>query len=108
MKKLLLALTILAGFVAAAPRAEAGQFQKVYTRHGVQYVNKYSGLDASYYNLHNRRHHRHHRSYGYVPVYRSYPVYRSSYRSYPRYYDRGCYRSSHYSSRPRLSVSFGF
>ena len=87
MKTLLIALTILVGLVAA-PSARAGQFQRIYTRHGVQYINKYSGYDASYYNLHNRS----------------------------RYYDRS-YRHSHRShwdhnyrrqSRPRYLVSFGF
>ena len=87
MKTLLIALTILAGFVGV-PSAQAGQFQRIYTRHGVQYINKYSGYDASYYDLHNRS----------------------------RYYDRS-YRHSHRSdwdqnyrhhSRPRCSVPFGF
>lgn len=94
MKTLILALTILAGFVAS-PSAEAGQFQRIHTRHGVQYINKYSGYDASYYNLHNRSHCD-------VPSHRSYRTSHWSHRNHN-------YRSANrHQSRPRFSVSFGF
>jgi hypothetical protein len=104
MKKLLLVLSILAGFAAITPRAEAGQFVTIYTKHGPRVVNKWTGIDGSYYNLNSHRHHRHYRC---APAYQSYPYYRTSYRAYPRpyYYDSGYY-PAYYSSRPRVSISF--
>lgn len=115
MKTFLIALLTLAGFAAAAPRAEAGQFTRIHTKHGVQYVNKFTGVDASYYrhgnsrNYHRYRSSRSHRSYRYAPYYRSYPSYRTSHYRPSSYYNSGYYGSSScYSSRPRFSISFGF
>ena len=103
MKKLLFALLLLTGLAAVAPKAEAGQFARVYTGCGVSYVPK-AALYSPYYetNYGYRCHHRTYRSYGY---------YRPSYVSYPYYSDYGynrtsCHHRRHH--RPHVSIAFGF
>jgi hypothetical protein len=90
MKKLLFALLVLFGVAAFTPKAEAGQYIKVWNGHCYTYVNKYS----SGYDCAPRYYHRPAR------VYYSEPV---------RYY-----RSYDYCDRPvryygsRFSINFGF
>ena len=95
MKKLLFALLVLVGVATFTPKAEAGQYRKVWNGHCYTYVNKYDCDDRPRYHHHSRYYHR--------PVrYYSAPV--RYYRSYD-YCDRPV---RYYSSRPRISVSFGF
>jgi hypothetical protein len=121
MKTLLFALVAFIAVFTAAPVAEAGQFARVYTRHGVVYAHK-SQLYSPY--AYGYRGHRHHyRSYAYRPYYRNY--YRRNYVSYPYYSDYGYYRPAygyyrpaynyyqpyycgHHYRRPHISVAFGF
>ena len=102
MKKLLFAILLFVGLVAAAPVAEAGQFARVYTDRGVLYVPK-AAVYSPYYDAGcygHRRHYRHSHAYRYSDCYR--PSYRTSYnRPYP-----SC-RSGYY-ARPRVAISFGF
>jgi hypothetical protein len=96
MKKLLFALLVLLGVVTFTPQAEAGQYRKVWNGHCYTYVHKYRDDYCAP---------RHHTRYYHRPVrYYSQPV--RYYRGYDRYdrYDSRRY----YSSRPRISVSFGF
>jgi len=115
MKKILLALSLFATLAVAAPQAQAGQFARVYTRHGVVYAPK----SQFYYSGYHRHYPRYYRSYGYRPYYRSYyRSYYSDYDYYPSYasypycdYDYGYYRPyyrHHYYHRPRVSVAFSF
>jgi hypothetical protein len=109
MKKLLIALLALTSLAAVAPRAEAGQFARVYTNRGVIYTHKsilYPTCSSG-----SRHHHHHHRSYVYAPYYRDY--YRPSYVSYPSYSNYGYYRPScgssyHHHHTPHISFAFGF
>ncbi len=111
MKKLLLALLMFAGLAVAAPQAQAGQFARVYTKHGVVYAPK----SQFYYSGYHRHYPRYYRSYAYRPHYRSYYSdygYYPSYASYPYYdddygYYRPYYRHHHH-HRPHISVAFGF
>lgn len=107
MKKLLIALLALTSLAAVAPRAEAGQFARVYNGRGVVYVHKSQLYSPYAYSYGSRKHH-HHRSYAYAPYYGSY--YRPSYVSYPSYsnyrYSRP-YCGSHH-RRPHVSIAFGF
>jgi len=50
MKNLLLALLAVTGISAFAPRAEAGQFARVYTNRGVIYAHKADVYGQSYVN----------------------------------------------------------
>lgn len=93
------------GFIAVAPKAEAGQYARVYTKHGPVYLHKSQLYGGGCYTSHSKHYKKKHRSYAYYPSYstrsyRSYPAYRS----YPRSYSSG-YRCS---SRPTISFAFGF
>ena len=90
MKKLLFALLVLVGVVTFTPKAEAGQYRKVWNGHCYTYVNKYD-CDSHY-----RPRHYNHSRYDHRPV--------RYYRNYD-YCDRPV---RYYSSRPRFAVSFGF
>ena len=107
MKKIILALFAIAGLAAFAPTAEAGQYTRVYTRHGAIYAPKAyvygrSYSDQAYYD--NAR-------YGY-----GYRYARSRLVFYGDSYDRGgyyaprpvYYRHSRYHHAPRVSFFFGF
>jgi hypothetical protein len=107
MKTFLFALLAFITLSIAAPVAQAGQFARVYTKHGPVYLHKSQLYGGNYNNgYHHRYNHRrhHHRSYRYAPSYYSRPVY-SNYGYYrPSYYRPHCgYRSS-----PRVAISFGF
>lgn len=100
MKKFLVLLFLFATLAVFAPRAEAGQFARVYTKHGTMWVHK---SQLPYYNRNYNRsyygYNRHHqdnyyrynrrpsRSYYYNQPRRVY--YSPSY--YNGYYDRDCY-----------------
>ncbi len=116
MKTFLFGLITLITLAVAAPVAQAGQFARVYTKHGPVYLHKSQLYGGNYYgsnyssgSCHKRYSHRssHHRSYYAQPSYYSRPV----------YYSRSNYGYSHYShyqpscgyrSSPRISFSFGF
>lgn len=112
MKNFVLVLLTFLGLAAIAPKAEAGQYKKIWNGHGYTYVKKsdYYGRD-------------------YRPRYRTRTYYRparSHYYSQParyyRDYDYGYYRPArtyrsyddcerpvrYYSSRPRIAFTFGF
>jgi len=86
---------------AIVPRAEAGQYQRLYTRHGWFTLTSSPVIPTPGLRVSPSRH-RVYRSYAYAPYYYDAPVYRSAYyHSYPAYYDTGYYYSSchHYSAR---------
>lgn len=55
MKKFILLLMLVLGLVAFMPKAEAGQYAKVYTKHGPTYVHKSA--------LYGNNHYGHSRNY---------------------------------------------
>lgn len=105
------------GLVAFTPTADAGQYARVYTKHGPTYVHKSALYGSNHYYDSDYRHgsryrrsHRGDRYRYYEPVRYSRRSYRSYDRGY-RSYDDGYYRTSsrrYYSSRPRFAISFGF
>jgi|GEM_PF-4390293 len=102
MKKLLLALLAVTGFVALTPQAEAGQYARVYSNCGVSYVPKAVLYGRSYtdqvaYN-----------NYYYGAPRRSYSNRSYSNRGYcaPRH-SRTVYHSRSYRA-PRIAFSFGY
>ena len=102
MKKLLFALLMLLSAAVFVPKAEAGQYARVWTGHGYTYVHKsqlygYGGYGGYYSPRHRSSHYRPVRGYYY-----SRPV--RYYRSYD-YCERPV---RYYSSRPRVAISFGF
>ncbi len=112
MKKLLFAILLFTGIAAATPKAEAGQFARIYTNRGVAYVHKsqvYGGGYAPYAYNGGRRHHYHNNRARYVgyPYSRGYsrPSYYRGY-SRPYYSDYSCGYRGHRS--PRVAISFGF
>jgi len=84
MKKLILSLIVLAGFVGIVPQAEAG--------HRDRYVRYYDNCHRPAYGYREVRHVRYRPSYYHAPR--------------VRYYDDCGPR--YYRSRPRFSFSFGF
>lgn len=100
MKKLLFALLMLLGVVAFAPKAEAGQYAKIWNGHCYTYVHKSQAYGYGHGGYYAPRY----RNNYYRPVNRYYgrPV------RYSRGYDRGCYGGGYYNSRPRVAISFGF
>lgn len=105
MKKYLVLLFLALGLFAVTPKAEAGQFARVYTPYGPTYVHK-SALYGGNCHGNNFRHHRN-RGYGFYP-YRSHRTVRSFpvYRGFPRNYYAPGYHCA--TNRPRFAISFGF
>lgn len=99
MKQLFLALLTVAGLAALAPKAEAGQYARVYDGYGVTYVPKACLYGDSYREAvcRSERRQRYLRSLACRPVYYREdgcrPVYRRSYEVY---------------RAPRVAFTFGF
>ncbi len=112
MKNLFIALLVLVGGVAFAPKAEAGQYAKVWNGHCYTYVHKSQvyGTNWDHPSRYRTSHYRpsHYRPSHYRPSYRrparvyySQPV--RSYRDYGY-----CAPTHSYRGGSRFAVSFGF
>lgn len=97
MKKLLIALLLAGGAVGFVPKAEAGQYVKIWNGHGYTYVNKY---DPGHNPAPRQRN-----MYNYGPARR---YYAQPERHNQGYNDRNRWGRHNNNSRPRFSVDFGF